>query len=91
MMSVGVAIGMIAYLIINKFINITEKVSSLIKIDTIWKPAILVVIFIVVIAIIYGIVGLFNLGGLGEGIDGLLIGLGIMFIVRIIPKQFKYM
>ena len=90
-MSVGVAIGIIAYLIVNKFINIGEWASSLIKIDTKWKPAVLVIIFIIIMGIISGIVGIFNLGSLGEGINGLVIGLGVMFIVRIIPKQFKYM
>ncbi|MGL4762324.1 MAG: hypothetical protein ACRCWG_12825 [Sarcina sp.] len=91
MMSVGVAIGIIAYLIVNKFINIGEWASKLIKIDTKWKPAILVAIFIIGMAIISGVVGVFNLGDLGEGINGLVIGVGVMFIARIIPKQFKYM
>lgn len=91
MMVVGIIIGIVVYYVLDKLIGINEKAKSLIKIETQWKPAILVAILIFGIAIISGVIGQFKLGEIEEVINGFMIGFGVMFVARIIPKQFKYM
>ncbi|MGL4654937.1 MAG: hypothetical protein ACRCWM_03485 [Sarcina sp.] len=91
MMTIGVVVGIIVYYVLNKLVDINEKAKRLIKIETQWKPAILVVILIFIIAIISGIIGHLKLDGFEDAINGFMIGFGVMFVVRIIPKQFKYM